>query len=148
MGSHRGDSIQDATLVLMSQQPVFSAFTLGWASFVRAYGCRFLMCFTPRRIQLARPLASCKRWIGLLMGIADDPEGQARIAVFSRHFTPWAGQRGPVIYRWSAGDVWKRARSLKALLHFRSDIILAKFDARRCRGQGYPPARRRRSLSR
>src|SRR5262245_30764461 len=46
------------------------------------------------------------RRVGVLMGIADDPEGQARVMVFKQalHALGWTeGRNVQFIYRWSAG---------------------------------------------
>ena len=67
------------------------------------------------------------RRIGVLMGIADDFEGQARIAVF-RHTLQalgWSeGRNIQFIYRWSGGDVAHARQFAKELLDLRSDVIL------------------------
>jgi putative ABC transport system substrate-binding protein len=66
------------------------------------------------------------RRVGVLMGIADDLEGQARIAVFRQALQAlgWSeGRNVQFIYRWSGGDV----------AHAR------QFDTDRCRGQGNHP---------
>ncbi len=68
------------------------------------------------------------RRVGVLMGIADDLEGQARIAVF-RHALQalgWSeGRNVQFIYRWSGGDVARARQFAKELLELRSDVILA-----------------------
>jgi hypothetical protein len=43
------------------------------------------------------------RRVGVLMGIADDLEGQARIAVSSRRYRPWVGQRAAMSSSFTAG---------------------------------------------
>jgi putative ABC transport system substrate-binding protein len=67
------------------------------------------------------------RRVGVLMGIADDLEGQARIAVF-RHTLQalgWSdGRNIQFIYRWSGGDVAHARQFAKELLDLRSDVIL------------------------
>jgi len=63
-----------------------------------------------------------------LMGIADDPEGQARLMVFKQalHALGWIeGRNVQFIYRWSAGDVVHARQFAKELLDLRSDVILA-----------------------
>jgi len=68
------------------------------------------------------------RRIGVLMGIADDLEGQARIAVFRRALQAlgWSeGRNVQFIYRWSGGDVARARQFAKELLDLRSDVILA-----------------------
>jgi putative ABC transport system substrate-binding protein len=68
------------------------------------------------------------RRVGVLMGIADDPEGQARIAVFRQALQAlgWIeGRNVQFIYRWSAGDVMHARPFAKELLDLRSDVILA-----------------------
>jgi len=48
------------------------------------------------------------RRVGVLMGIADDLEGQARVAVFRQALQAlgWTeGRNVQFIYRWSGGDV-------------------------------------------
>jgi len=63
-----------------------------------------------------------------LMGIADDPEGQARVMVFKQalHALGWIeGRNVQFIYRWSAGDVVHARQFAKELLDLRSDVILA-----------------------
>src|SRR5260370_15659217 len=67
------------------------------------------------------------RRVGVLMGIADDLEGQARIAVFRQAFQAmgWTeGRNIQLIYRWSAGDAVQARRFAKELLDLRSDVIL------------------------
>jgi putative ABC transport system substrate-binding protein len=68
------------------------------------------------------------RRVGVLMGISDDPEGQARVAVFRQALAAlgWTGGRNvQFIYRWSAGDVVHARQFAKELLDLRSDVILA-----------------------
>src|SRR6201993_3114859 len=68
------------------------------------------------------------RRVGVLMGIADDLEGQARIAVFRQALQAlgWSeGRNVQVIYRWSGGDVAHARQFAKELVDFRSDVILA-----------------------
>jgi putative tryptophan/tyrosine transport system substrate-binding protein len=68
------------------------------------------------------------RRVGVLMGIADDPEGQARVMVFKQalHALGWReGRNVQFIYRWSAGDVVHARQFAKELLDLRSDVILA-----------------------
>ena len=68
------------------------------------------------------------RRVGVLMGIADDPEGQARVMVFKQalHALGWIeGRNVQYIYRWSAGDVVHARQFAKELLDLRSDVILA-----------------------
>ena len=67
------------------------------------------------------------RRVGVLMGIADDLEGQARIAVFRQALQAlgWTeGRNIQLIYRWSAGDAEQARRFAKELLDLRSDVIL------------------------
>jgi putative ABC transport system substrate-binding protein len=62
------------------------------------------------------------------MGIADDPEGQARVMVFKQalHALGWIeGRNIQFIYRWSAGDVAHARQFANELLDLRSDVILA-----------------------
>ncbi len=68
------------------------------------------------------------RRVGVLMGISDDPEGQARITVFRQSLQAlgWTeGRNVQFIYRWSGGDVVHARRFAKELLNLRSDVILA-----------------------
>src|SRR6266498_2972276 len=68
------------------------------------------------------------RRVGVLMGISDDPEGQARVAVFRQALAAlgWTeGRNIQFIYRWSAGDVVHARQFAKELLDLRSDVILA-----------------------
>src|SRR5262249_17077367 len=68
------------------------------------------------------------RRVGVLMGIADDFEGQARIAVFRQALQAlgWSeGRNVQFIYRWSGGDVVHARQFAKELLDLRSDVILA-----------------------
>src|SRR5262245_6430375 len=68
------------------------------------------------------------RRVCVLMGIADDFEGQARIAVFRQAFQAlgWTeGRNVQLIYRWSAGDAAQARQFAKELLDLRSDVILA-----------------------
>jgi putative tryptophan/tyrosine transport system substrate-binding protein len=67
------------------------------------------------------------RRVGVLMGIADDLEGQARIAVFRQALQAlgWSeGRNIQFIYRWSGGDVAHARQFAKELLDLRSDVIL------------------------
>src|SRR5215472_17229703 len=67
------------------------------------------------------------RRVGVLMGIADDFEGQARIAVFRQALQAlgWLeGRNIQFIYRWSGGDVAHALQFAKELLDLRSDVIL------------------------
>ena len=51
------------------------------------------------------------RRVGVLMGIADDPEGQARIAVFRQALQAlgWSeGRNVQFIYRWSGGSCGRK----------------------------------------
>ena len=68
------------------------------------------------------------RRVGVLMGIADDPEGQARVMVFKQalHALGWIeGRNMQFIYRWSAGDAAHARQFANELLDLRSDVILA-----------------------
>jgi putative tryptophan/tyrosine transport system substrate-binding protein len=68
------------------------------------------------------------RRVGVLMGIADDPEGQARVMVFRQALQGlgWTeGRNVQFIHRWSAGDVVHARQFAKELLNLRSDVILA-----------------------
>ena len=68
------------------------------------------------------------RRVGVLMGIADDLEGQARIAVFRQALQAlgWSeGRNAQFIYRWSGGDVAHARQFAKELVDLRSDVILA-----------------------
>src|SRR5499426_4467767 len=68
------------------------------------------------------------RRVGVLMGIADDLEGQARMAVFRQRLQAlgWTeGRNVQFIYRWSGGDVAHARQFAKELLDLRSDVILA-----------------------
>ena len=68
------------------------------------------------------------RRVGVLMGIADDLEGQARIAVFRQALQAlgWSeGRNVQFIYRWSGGDVRHARQFAKELVDLRSDVILA-----------------------
>jgi putative tryptophan/tyrosine transport system substrate-binding protein len=68
------------------------------------------------------------RRVGVLMGIADDLEGQARIAVFRQALQAlgWSeGRNVQFIYRWSGGDVRHARQFAKELVYLRSDVILA-----------------------
>jgi putative tryptophan/tyrosine transport system substrate-binding protein len=67
------------------------------------------------------------RRVGVLMGIADDPEGQARVMVFRQALQAlgWTeGRNVQFIYRWSAGDVVHARQFAKELFDLRSDVIL------------------------
>ena len=67
------------------------------------------------------------RRVGVLMGIADDFEGQARMAVFRQRLQAlgWTeGRNVQFIYRWSAGDAVQARQLAKELLDLRSDVIL------------------------
>jgi ABC-type uncharacterized transport system substrate-binding protein len=68
------------------------------------------------------------RRVGVLMGLSDDTEGQARVAVFRQALQAlgWTeGRNVQFIYRWSAGDVAQARPFAKELLDLRSDVILA-----------------------
>jgi ABC-type uncharacterized transport system substrate-binding protein len=67
------------------------------------------------------------RRVGVLMGIADDPEGQARVMVFRQALQGLGWREGrnvQFIHRWSAGDVMQARQFAKELLDLRSDVIL------------------------
>ena len=67
------------------------------------------------------------RRVGVLMGIAADLEGQARIAAFRQalQVLNWTeGHNIQLVYRWSAGDPVQARRFAKELLDLRSDVIL------------------------
>src|SRR5262249_52786455 len=67
------------------------------------------------------------RRVGVLMGISDDPEGQARVAVFRQSLQAlgWTeGRNVQFIYRWSGGDVVHARRFANELLDLRSTVIL------------------------
>src|SRR5246500_427855 len=67
------------------------------------------------------------RRVGVLMGIADDPEGQARVMVFRQALQAlgWIeGRNVQFIYRWSRGDVVHARQFAKELIDLRSDVIL------------------------
>src|SRR5262249_3768332 len=67
------------------------------------------------------------RRVGVLMGIADDFEGQARMAVFRQRLQAlgWTeGRNVQFIYRWSGGDVAHARQFANELLDLRSDVIL------------------------
>ena len=68
------------------------------------------------------------RRVGVLMGIADDFEGQTRMAVFRQRLQAlgWTeGRNVQFIYRWSAGEVTHARPFAKELVDLRSDVILA-----------------------
>src|SRR5262245_45844394 len=68
------------------------------------------------------------RRVGVLMGIADDFEGQARIAVFRQALQAlgWSeGRNVQFIYRWSGGDEVHACQFAKERLDLRSNVILA-----------------------
>jgi len=68
------------------------------------------------------------RRVGVLMGIANDLEGQARVMVFKQalHALGWTeGRNVQFIYRWSAGDAAHARQFANELLDLRSDVILA-----------------------
>jgi putative ABC transport system substrate-binding protein len=65
--------------------------------------------------------------VGVLMGIAADLEGQARIAAFRQALQAlnWTeGRNIQLIYRWSAGDPVQARQFAKELLDLRSEVIL------------------------
>src|SRR5438876_8448759 len=67
------------------------------------------------------------RRVGVLMGISDDAEGQARVAVFRQTLQAlgWTeGRNVQFIYRWSAGEVVHARHFAKELVDLRSDVIL------------------------
>jgi putative ABC transport system substrate-binding protein len=69
------------------------------------------------------------RRVGVLMGIADDLEGQARIAVFQQALQAlgWSeGRNVQFIYRWSGGDVAHARQFVTERLDLRSDVKTAK----------------------
>ena len=62
-----------------------------------------------------------------VMGLSDDTEGQARVAVFRQALQAlgWTeGRNVQFIYRWSAGDAGQARWLAKELLDLRSDVIL------------------------
>src|SRR5215467_12641974 len=65
------------------------------------------------------------RRVGVLMGIADDFEGQARMAVFRQKLQAlgWTeGRNVQFIYRWSGGDVAHARQFAKELTRITSDL--------------------------
>jgi putative tryptophan/tyrosine transport system substrate-binding protein len=61
--------------------------------------------------------------------LADDLEGQARIAVFRQALQALGWSEGlnvQLIYRWNGGDVAHARQFAKGLLDLRSDVMTAK----------------------
>src|SRR5436190_10380447 len=91
--------------------------------FITLLGCAAAWPFAARAQQPDRV-----RRVGVLMGISDDPEGQARVAVFRQTLAVlgWTeGRNVQFIYRWRGGDVVHARQFAKELLDLRSDVILA-----------------------
>jgi len=68
------------------------------------------------------------RRIGILMVLADDPEGQARLAAFSRGLAAlgWSdGRNVRIDTRWGAGDADRIRRYATELVALTPDVILA-----------------------
>jgi putative ABC transport system substrate-binding protein len=69
------------------------------------------------------------RRIGVLMHLAsDDPEGQARIAVFLQGLQEWGwavGRNVRIDYRWAVGDAERIRRYAEELVALTPDVILA-----------------------
>src|SRR5262249_3595387 len=68
------------------------------------------------------------RRVGVVVGSAGEPEGQARVLVFKQalHARGWIeGRNVQFIYRWSAGDAVHARQFANELLELRSDVILA-----------------------
>jgi putative ABC transport system substrate-binding protein len=68
------------------------------------------------------------RRIGMFMGIPDDSEGQARVAVFRQalHALGWTeGRNVQFNYRWTASNAVQAREFAKELLDMRPDVILA-----------------------
>ena len=69
------------------------------------------------------------RRIGVLMALADDPEGQARLTVFLRGLAAmgWSdGHNVRIDTRWSAGDADRMRRYAAELVALAPDVILAQ----------------------
>jgi putative ABC transport system substrate-binding protein len=81
------------------------------------------------------------RRLGVLMSVADDSEGQARIKPFQQtlHELGWVeGRNIQIDYRWTEGDAKRIPRYASELVALRPDVIfetsssvLAAFSARR-----------------
>ena len=76
-----------------------------------------------------------KRRVGILMGIPNDAEAQARVSVFRQALGVLGWTEGRNIqfnYRWSASDVAEARQFVTELLDLQPDVLLA--NSRRCRG--------------
>jgi putative tryptophan/tyrosine transport system substrate-binding protein len=68
------------------------------------------------------------RRIGLLMGIANDVEGQSRVAAFKQALEALGWDEGSTVefnYHWHAADSAQARRFADELLGWRSDVILS-----------------------
>jgi putative ABC transport system substrate-binding protein len=68
------------------------------------------------------------RRIGVLVSVADDPEGQARIAAFLHHLQQlgWAdGRNVRIDIRWAGGDANRFHKYAAELVALAPDVILA-----------------------
>jgi putative ABC transport system substrate-binding protein len=68
------------------------------------------------------------RRIGVLMGIANDSEGQARVAAFAQGLQElgWTdGRNVRIEYRWGAGDAERIRRHAAELVALAPDVIVA-----------------------
>jgi putative ABC transport system substrate-binding protein len=77
----------------------------------------------------ARAQQDRTRRIGVLMGLADDPEGQARLAVFRQALERlgWTENRNlRVDYRWASGDALQARRFARELADLKPDLFLAQ----------------------
>ena len=75
----------------------------------------------------AQPRGAVAR-VGVLMGIADGPEGQTRVAAFRKGLEElgWTeGQNVEVVYRWSGGEPEVIRRDAAELVAMRPDVLMA-----------------------
>src|SRR5262249_24975311 len=71
------------------------------------------------------------RRIGVLMSVADAPEGQARLAAFLKGLQQWGwteGRNVRIDIRWGGGDAERTRKNVAELLALGPDVFLASGD--------------------
>ena len=71
------------------------------------------------------------RRIGVLMSVADAPEGQARLAAFLKGLQQWGwteGRNVRIDIRWGGGDAERTRKNVPELLALGPDVFLASGD--------------------
>jgi len=90
-----------------------------------------MVAASPLRGSLAQQ-ANRTRHIGALISIANDAEGERRVAAFVRELATfgWVDQRNIEIHiRWAAGDPGRLAGYASELSELKPDVFLSEWDA-------------------